>query len=91
MRQGAQTILVAHCSATGSLFAHAVPRKGMDVDGFVIEQLREDVLWLGHSQIMMRSDNDPALVQVIERTPTVLKLSGVQNAAPEGSVPYDPN
>ena len=80
-RTGAQTDLAGHCSATGALFAHAVTRKGTDDEGFIVEQLRQDVLWLGHSRIIIRSDNEPALAQLVEMKLTVLKLSGVSSAA----------
>ena len=88
-RDGALQILVAYCGATKSLFANAVPRKGADSDGYIIEQLLQDVLWLGHHRVMVRSDNEPALLQVVNRTMAALKMKGV-DATSEGSVPYDP-
>ena len=90
-REGAIRIIVAKCVRTQCLFAHAVPQKGVDPDGYVITQLKDDILWLGHSQVVLRSDNEPALVRVVEKVANALKNSaGVQSAACEGSVPYDP-
>ena len=71
------------------MFAHAVPRKGADAAGYVVEALKQDVLWLGHAKIVMRSDNEPALLQVVRQTMAALKMEGV-DASDEGSVPYDP-
>ena len=88
-RAAALRILVAFDHATATPFAHAVPRKGADPDGYVADQIRKDVLWLGHSKVVIRSDNEPALVQVIERALIALKASGV-DAPREGSVPHDP-
>merc|ERR1712127_212290 len=82
-------VLVAHCGSTKSMFAHAVPRKGADADGYIVEQLMLDILWLGHARVVVRSDNEPALLQVIDRVMAALKMKGV-SAASEGSVPYDP-
>ena len=59
-RERALKVLVAYCSATGSMFAHAVPSKGVDEEGYIVEQLKQDVLWLGHSKVIIRSDNEPA-------------------------------
>ena len=83
-------VLVAYCSATRELFSHAVPRKGADSEGYAVEQLKQDALWLGHSKLTILGDNEPALVQAVDRTHAALRLSGVQSASAEGSVPYGP-
>ena len=46
-RDAAIRVIVAKCSKTQALFAHVVPQKGVDPDGYVVEQLRHDILWLG--------------------------------------------
>ena len=66
------------------------PRKGFDQEGYVVEQLKQDVLWLGHAKVVIRSDNEPALVQVVQTTIAALKMAGVTSVVEEGSVPYDP-
>ena len=45
-RERALKVLVAYCGATGCLFAHAVPAKGVDEGGYIVEQLKNDILWL---------------------------------------------
>ena len=89
-REGASRILVMYCSATHTPFADGVPRKGADAEGYVVECLKRNVFWLGHFTVTIRSDNEPALVQVVERAIAALKMSGVENVVEEGSVPYDP-
>jgi hypothetical protein len=92
-RENSLTVLVIYCSANRSIFAHAVPKKGLGQDlgpeGYLIEQIRDDILWLGHHQIMIRSDNEPALLQVVDRALIALKAKGITSSS-EGSVPYDP-
>ena len=40
--------------------------------------------------MILKSDNEPSLVQVIQSTIAALKMAGVQSVGDEGSVPYDP-
>ena len=40
-----------------------MPNKGLDPDGYIIEQMKQDVPWLGYSSVMIRSDNEPALLR----------------------------
>lgn len=73
------------------LFAHVVAQKGGDLDGYVVEQLKKDILWLGHSQIIGKRYNEPALIRVVGSTVKALKQSaGVESASAGGSVPYSP-
>ena len=83
------TVLVLYCSATRRIFAHAVPTKGLDPDGYIVEKIRDDVLWLGHPKVMIRSDNEPALLHVVDTALAALKAKGVASNS-EGSVTYDP-
>ena len=63
---------------------------GADSEGYAVEQLKQDALWLGHSKLTIGGDNEPALVQIIDRTLAALRLSGVEVAFAEASIPYDP-
>ena len=40
---------------------------------------------------MIRSDNEPAILRVVEKVSKALRASGgIESVATEGSVPYDP-
>ena len=67
-----------------------MPKKGVDVSGYVVDQLKQDILWLGHSKVIIKSDNEPSIVQVVQATVGALKMAGVTSVSSEGSVPYDP-
>ena len=43
------------------MFAHAVIQKVADAEGYIVQQFKQDVLWLGHHRIVMRSNSEPAL------------------------------
>ena len=81
--------IVIFDGATKALFAHAVPKKGVDIDGYVVEQIKQDITWLGHPRVTLRGDNEPALVQVLQTAAAALRTAGIATAE-EGSVPYDP-
>ena len=68
-------VLVAKCGATECLFAHVVLQKGVDGDGYVVDQLKKDILWLGHSKVVIRSDDEPAILRVVERVAQALRAS----------------
>ena len=55
-----------------------------------MEQICDDIVWLGHAKVIIRSDNEPAIVQLVTEALKVLKVSGLDQASAEGSVPYDP-
>ena len=58
-------ILVAKCFSTKCFFAHVVPQKGVDVERYAVERLAKDVQWLGHSRVILRSDNEPAIQKLL--------------------------
>ena len=51
--------IVMYCSATKTLSADAVPKKGIDPEGYVVEQIKQDVIWLGHPSVVIRGDKEP--------------------------------
>ena len=58
-RDAAARVLVMYCGQTQTPFADCVPQKGVDPNGYVIECILQNILWLGHSKVTIRADNDP--------------------------------
>ena len=73
-------ILVARELVSKATFAHVVDNKGLGEDGFAAACLVKDVEWLGFTRIMLRSDNEPAIVALLKES---LKEIRVQNAEVE--------
>ena len=48
-----------------------------------------DVLWLGYSKVLLKSDNEPAIVKLLKESLATLKVSGVDQVGEEHSPPYD--
>ena len=49
-------ILVVKDSKSGSVFAHGVYRKGVDDKRFAVDIVVRDVVWLGYSQVLLKSE-----------------------------------
>ena len=50
----------------------------------------EDIEFAGHTRVILRSDNEPALLQVVSDALEGLRIQNLDGATSEGSVPYDP-
>ena len=73
--EGSVRIIAGICSATKVLIGVAVPQKGADGDGFAAKMLSEIISWLGHSKTAIRSDNEPAMLQLVAATTNLLRMS----------------
>ena len=63
--EGAAKVLVVRDSRSKAVFAHVVPTKGIDEQGFSVDALVGDVKWLGYSKVTLTSDNEPAIVKLL--------------------------
>ena len=82
-------ILVAIDTAPGNIFSHVVEKQGVEDDRYYVDKLAGDTGWLGYSQITLKSDNGPAMVQVLKGTLKSLKVNTVDQAMEEHPAPYD--
>ena len=48
-----------------AIFAHAVPQKGVDADGYAVVRLVEDIRWLGYIKILLKADDEHAIVKLL--------------------------
>ena len=93
------TVAVMYCGATKFLFAHAVLKKGPGEDRYAADAIARSIGWLGHVRVLLKGDNEPALVLLIDEALRVLRIDSVdrepdggqlRQVASEGSVPHDP-
>ena len=61
----------------------------MDAEGYAAKNLVDNVLWLGHARVAIRSDNEPAIVQLVREVLNSLTVSPVDKAMGEHPAPYD--
>ena len=53
--------LIIRCTTTKCLFARCVPCKGADEDDYVATLIVNDILWLGHTEVIIKADNERAI------------------------------
>ena len=68
-------VLVAKETVSKAVFAHLVPQKGLDADGYAVECLRKDLEWLGYAEVLLKSDNEPAIVALLKDSLKAARIS----------------
>jgi hypothetical protein len=89
--EGHIKVLVAKCHLTKCLFAHVVPQKGMDPENYAVERLKRDILWLGHTKVILKSDNERAILALLRNTLKSLRVEHLESAQEAHPAAYDPS
>ena len=76
-------ILVVKDSKSRSVFGHVVPQKGIDPKRFAVDCIVEDVMRLGYSQVLLKSDNEPAITKLLKESLGACKVSGLEQVGEE--------
>ena len=79
-------ILVSKCNRDRWIGAAIVPTKG--ADEHAVAELKNDVMCSGSTEVLIRSDNAPAISALKESAATALKLAGVNVKIKESAL-YD--
>ena len=72
------TILAVRDSETKSVFGHVVPQKGIDSKRFAVDAIVNDILWLGHTKVVLKSDNEPAILKLLIESLRELRVNGLE-------------
>ena len=83
-------VLVVRDTKSKCLFAHGVPQKGVDEGRFAVSALVDDIKWMGYSKLLLKSDNEPAIVALLREALKALRVEGVEQVSAENPPPYDP-
>ncbi len=73
---------------TKCVFAHVVPQKGVDEDKFAVDLAVKDVLWLGHTKVILKGDNEKPLLKLLRVALASLRIE-LAGAAEEHPPDYD--
>ena len=82
-------LLAGCCSKSGDYFFRAVPKKGLDDKGYAADCLSKSILGMEHSRCVVRSDNEPSILQLVKAAMGQVRLEGV-DVVGEASTPHDP-
>jgi len=79
------------CLKFKAVWAHIVPMKGLDEDGYVVDLVTKDISWFGHTRVIVKSDNEPALVKLVEASLVALRVTNekLTTVTTENSPEYD--
>ncbi len=70
---------------------HCVPHKGASEDRFVADLVVRAVEWLGHTKLIVKADNEPALKTLVMQSLEVIRIkcTDVDNVSTENPPKYD--
>ena len=60
--------LIIRCTTTKCIFAHCVPCKGADEDDYVATLIVNDILWPGHTEVIVKADNERSIQSLVMRS-----------------------
>ncbi len=83
--------LILRDSETKVIWAHVVPVKGLDEERHVLTIVCNDLKWLGHTQMIIRCDNEPALKAMAEEAILAAKarIGNLDSLSREAPEPYE--
>ena len=56
------------------IFGHMVLKKGLDAKGYAVDCIKNDILWLGYRRIIMKSDNEPSILALLQGALALLRV-----------------
>ena len=83
--------IIVRCLKSKAIFSHVVPVKGVDEDGFVVDLVVNIIEWLGHSRLILKADNEPAIQALIRQALEMIKVEvkEVDQVTSESPPAYD--
>ena len=83
--------LLIRCMESKNIFAHCIPIKGSDEEKYAANLAADDVVWLGHTKVIIHSDNEPSLQTLITESLDALRVKthNIDQIATEHPAAYD--
>ncbi len=84
-------VILMKCSSTKIVLGHVVPCKGVDENMHVVKLLVEDIKWLGHTRMLLKCDNERAVVRLVREAlkEARLECSDAEQIGKEHPEAYD--
>ena len=90
IEEGSINILVGRDNVSKSVFSHIVPVKGVNEKGFAVDAIISDVVWMGYTKVMLKTDNDAAILKLLKESLRELRVEGLEQVMSENAPEYDP-
>ena len=83
--------ILVRCWETKNIFAHVVPRKGADEEGYTASLVAADIAWIGHQKLILKTDNEASIKALMKQVMDVMRTvhPNVENVTAEHPAPYD--
>jgi len=82
-------IIVGKCQMSKCTFVHIVPQKGVEPRLYAVERIKRDILWLGHTKVRLKSDNESAILALLRNALKVFRVEDIESAQEGHSAAYD--
>ena len=63
---GSITVLIVRDNPKKALLAHVAPANDVDEEGFAAKAIVDDVVWLGYTKLVLKTDNGPAIFKLLQ-------------------------
>ena len=68
------------------MFTHAVHVKGADEGGVAVKPIVDDIVWLGYSEAVLKTDNALAILKLLQESLRDLRAEGIDQVMHENSL-----
>ena len=85
IEEGSIKISVARDNISKSVFSHVVLVKGADEQGFAVDAITSDVVWMGYTKVMLKTDKEPAMLKFFKESLRELRVEGLEQVISENA------
>ena len=82
---GSIKVLVVRDNRSKAIFAHTVPVKGAEEGGFAVKAIVADVIGLGYSKVVLKTDNEPVILKLLQDSLRDPRVEGIDQVMQENS------
>ena len=87
---GSIKMLIVRDNRCKAVFAHTVPVKGIDAESLAVNAIADDVVWLGYTEVVLTTNNEPAILKLLQDSLRGLRIEGLDQVMYDKSPEYVP-
>ena len=82
-------MLIVRSLRSKARYEHALEKKGLDEKGYIVDAIVAGVFLTGYSSVLLKSNNGPAMLQVLAAARKRLKEDNLEIVLVRNWIPYD--